>query len=233
MNNGVFIASAAALVIAVSSGSSALATTSSLDPIFVPAVHADETFRYSEVDRLTGAIRHTHTNTTMYRVISNQNGVLSYEREIAGKGKTEFQRDSLGNVNSGQGAKSGVPFFVPRQFLGDAPNPVAVGQSWQVRMPVETSLGFPGTATVSVASIDPAAKHIVLRVSMRGEGDVSDMTPADNTPTRFHTVTNRRATLEISNGIVDSYAVVGDDKQSANQSDPINVHIELTMKRIK
>ncbi len=233
MNYGVFIASSAVLALTLSAGSGVAATTPALDPIFVPAVHADDTLRYSGNDRLSGAIKHTHTSTTTYHIISNQNGVLSYERDISGKGKAEFQRDALGNVTSGQGAGSGVPFFVPRQLLGDAPNPVAAGQTWQVRLPVQTPLGFPGTATVSAVSVDQATKHVVLHVTLRGEGDVSDMTPLDNTPTRFHTVTNRHATIEVSNGIVDSFAVAGDDKQSANGSEPITVHIELTSKRIK
>lgn len=234
MNDHAIVASAAALVLAFGAAGSALATTSpSLDPIFVPAVHAADTLRYAETDRLTGAIKHTHTNTTTYRVVSFQNGVLNYERVIVGKGKTDFQRDPLGNVNSGQGAKPGIPFFVPRQLLGDAPNPVAVGQSWQVPLTTETSLGFPGVATVSVASIDQSTEHIVLHVTMRGEGDVSDMTPADNTPIRFHTVTNRHATIDVSNGIIESYVIAGEDKQSANQSDPISVHVEIAMKRIR
>src|ERR1700734_393285 len=42
------------------------APTSSVDPIFVPAVRIADTLRYAETDRLTGAIKHTHMISTTY-----------------------------------------------------------------------------------------------------------------------------------------------------------------------
>ncbi len=204
-----------------------------LDAILVPAVHADDLLRYDEVDRLTGAVKHTHREKITYRVVSAQNGVLSFQRDIAGKGKMALERDAAGNLAFGGTAKSGVAFFMPRQFLGDPPSPLAAGQTWQVRIPMETALGSPGTATVSVVSLDAGTRHVVLKASLRGEGDVKDMTPGDNTATLFHTSTNRQASIELSNGIIDSFVVAGDDKQSANQATPINVHIEISVKRAK
>jgi hypothetical protein len=224
---------AAALAFVAVGGSSAPAATPVLDALLVPSVHSDDTFRYRAVDRLTGAVVHTHTEEIVYRVLSAKDGDVSFQREIAGKGKAVFERDASGNLTAGPNGKTGIAFFVPRQLLGDPPNPLAVGQSWQVRLARETPLGSPGTASLSVAGIDPASKHVVLRASMLGEGDESQITPGDMTPTRFHTVSKRQATIELSNGIVDSFVVTGDDKQSANGSTPISVHVELSVKRAR
>jgi|GEM_PF-6575703 len=234
MKSWVYFAIAAGIAFIVPAGSGVSATTSPpLDPVLVPAVHADDTLRYEELDRLSGSVHHTHREQITYRVISAQNGVLSFQRDIAGKGKMKLERDAAGNLAFGGTAKSGIAFFVPRQFLGDAPSPLSAGQTWQVRIPMETALGSPGTATVSVVSLDASTRHVVLKASLRGEGDVKDMTPGDNTATLFHTSTNRQASIELSNGIIDSFVVAGDDKQSANQATPINVHIEISVKRAK
>jgi hypothetical protein len=232
MKSWTYIASAIGSVFTLTvAGAVSAATSSPLDPLLVPAVHADETIRYSEEDRLTGAVKHTHAEAITYHVMSNENGILRFQRDISGKGKVVFERDPSGGVDGG--AKPGVVFFLPRQLLGDPPSPLAVGQTWQVRLPVETSLGSPGTASMSVVSIDQSTRHVVLHASLRGEGDSKNMTPGDNTPTTFHTLTNRQATIELSNGIIDSYVVAGDDRQSANGSTPANVHIEIRLKRAK
>ena len=227
------VVSCAAVLAFGAVGSGARAASTALDGLLVPAVHADETFRYNALDRLSGAVVHTHSEQVVYRILSAKDGDVSFQREIPGKGKSVFERDASGNLAVGPNGKSGIAFFVPRQLLGDPPNPLVVGQSWQVRLARETSLGSPGTASLTVASIDQSSKHVVLRASMLGEGDESQMAPGDMTPTRFHTVSKRQATIELTNGIVDSFVVTGDDKQSANGSTPISVHVELSVKRAR
>lgn len=222
---------AIAATIMVSGRASALSPP--LDALLIPVVHPDETFRYSAVDRLSGSVVHSHTQQVVYRVLSSQGGTINFQREILGRGKSVLERDASGNLAAGDITKPAMAFFVPRQFLGDPPSPLAVGQTWPARLSSETALGSPGTASVSVVSIDQASRHVVLQETLHGEGDASQITPGDNTPTRFHTVTNRHARIELSNGIVDSFVVSGEDKQSANGSTPINVHVELSMKRSK
>ncbi|MEA2720442.1 MAG: hypothetical protein QOJ39_2306 [Candidatus Eremiobacteraeota bacterium] len=214
-------------------GGGAAAVTTGLDTLLVPNVHPDETFRYNALDRLSGGVVHSQSRQIVYRVLSAKDGGVSFRREIPGKGNVVLERDASGNLTVGPNGKPGIAFFVPRQFLGDPPNPLAPGQTWQVRLDRETALGSPGTASLSVVSIDPATRHVVLRATMLGEGDENQMTPGDTSPTRFHTVSKRHATIELTNGIVDSFVATGDDKQSANGSTPISVHVELSVKRTK
>ena len=190
-------------------------------------------FRYNEIDRLTGAVRHSHSEQIVYRIKTSQAGTVSFQRDIPGKGTAVFERDASGNLALGENMKPRIAFFLPRQFFGRLPSALTVGQKWQVRLPQETVFGSPGTAAMSVTAVDQQARHIVLHAALRGEGDVSQMAPGDNAPTRFHTTTNRQAVIELTNGIIDSFVVSGDDKQSADGSTPINVHIEISVKRTK
>jgi hypothetical protein len=224
------ITSGATLVLVIgTAGTIAGASPTPLDPLLIPTTQTNETFRYHLEERLSGAVKHVHSEAITYRVLSSESGTLRFEREISGKGKGTFTRDPSGALDG----RLALSFFLPRQILGDPPTPLAVGQTWQVRLPMETFLGSPGTATLSVVSLDAATRHVVLHVALRGEGDARDTTPVDTTPTTFHTTTNRRGTIELTNGIVDSSLIAGDDRQSANQSTPITVHIELSAKRAK
>jgi hypothetical protein len=218
-----------ALLVLGLAGAVAGASPVPLDPLFVPVTQPNDTFRYHLEERLSGAVKHIHSEAISYRVISSESGTVRFEREIAGKGKGTFTRDASGALEG----RPALSFFLPRQIIGDPPTPLSVGQTWQVRLPMETFLGSPGIATMSVVSLDPLAHHVVLHVALRGEGEARDTTPVDTTPTTFHTTTNRRGTIELTNGIVDSSVIAGDDKQSANQSTPITVHIELSAKRSK
>lgn len=60
LKSWVYFAIAAGFALAVPVGGGASATASpALDPMLVPAVHAEDVLRYDEVDRLTGSVKHT------------------------------------------------------------------------------------------------------------------------------------------------------------------------------
>lgn len=224
------VCSAVALTVLFTGSTVAWASADSDDgAVLVPHVTSGQVLQYDETDRLSGAIKHSHHQVVTFRVIDVSPGALTFERTASGKAASTVTVD-FARVAEDQNAAN---FFFPRGFLDGAPTALTVGSSWQARLREESSLGSPGTARFEVVSVDRAAGRVTIRGALKGQGDSTDTTPGDTSPTKFHTATDRTVTVVLTNGVIDTYTVVGDDKQSANGSDPISVHVEMAYRRVK
>jgi hypothetical protein len=195
----------------------------------VPRVAAGQVLRYDETDRLSGAIKHAHHQLVTFRILNASDTSLTFERTATGKPSRTFTVD----FTRAAADENSANFFFPRGFLDGAPGTLATGASWQTRMREESSLGQPGTARFEIVALDRGSGRLTIRGSLRGEGETTDTSPGDTAPTKFRTTTDRTVTVVLTNGIIDSYTVSGDDKQSANGSTPISVHVEMAYRRVK
>ena len=195
----------------------------------VPRVAAGQVLQYDETDRLSGAVKHTHHQIVTFRILNASDSALTFERVIAGKPTKAFTIDFSRPTSDERSAN----FFFPRGFADGAPTEFVAGTSWHTRIPEESSLGQPGTAQFEVVALDRNSGRLTIRGSLKGEGESTDTVPGDTAPAKFRTTTNRKLTVVLTNGIIDTYTVTGDDKQSTNGSTPIAVHIEMAYRRVK
>jgi hypothetical protein len=195
----------------------------------MPRVAVGQVLRYDESDRLSGAIKHTHHQVVTFRILDAADTTLTFER-VAG---TKPPRTLTVDFTRPSADENSANFFFPRNFLDGAPSSLAPGTSWQARIRSESSLGQPGTARFEVISLDRGAGQLTIRGSLKGEGETTDTAPGETAPTKYRTATNRTVTVVLTNGIIDTYTVSGDDKQSANGSTPIAVHIDMAYRRVK
>ena len=195
----------------------------------MPRVTAGQVLRYDETDRLSGAIKHAHHQVITFRVLDASDTAITFERAATGKAPRTFTVDFT-RATPGEDSAN---FFFPRGFLDGAPSALATGVSWQTPIREESSLGQPGIARFEVVSLDRTSGRLTIRGALKGEGENADTTPGDTSPTKFRTTTDRTVTVVLTNGIIDTYTVIGDDKQSANGSTPISVHVEMAYHRVK
>ena len=195
----------------------------------VPRVTVGQVLQYDETDRLSGAVKHAHHKVLTFRIINASDSALTFQRVVAGKPPQTVTVD-FSRPTPDEGSAN---FFFPRGFVDGAPAEFVAGASWHTRIREESSLGQPGTAQFEVVSLDRTSGRLTIRGSLKGEGDSTDTAPGDTEPSKFHTTTSRTVTVVLINGIIDTYTVTGDDKQSANGSTPIAVHVELAYRRVK
>ncbi len=203
--------------------------TSQDSAALMPRVAAGQVLQYEETDRLSGAIKHAHHQVVTFRILDAAETSLTFERAASGKPPRTFTVDFTRTTSDQNSAN----FFFPRGFLDGAPSTLATGVSWRARIHDESSLGQPGTARFEIVSFDRSSERLTIRGSLKGEGESTDTMPGDTAPAKFRTTSNRTVTVVLTNGIIDTYTVSGDDKQSANGSTPISVHVEMAYRRVK
>jgi hypothetical protein len=200
-------------------------TAPAVDPLLVPIVHPNDVFTYSSESRMTPGMN--HRGTAAFRIVASDKSGIRYRREIATH-QAAFFRDDSGAITGDEPV--GLPFFVPQEWLGRHPAVLRAHLQWPIALTAGSVMGSPGTGIMRVVSIDRQTNHLVLYMLLMGKD--KSLPSSDARPvTIADIVTFRAATIELTNGIIESCTITGYDIESAHDAVMGSQQFDTTIKR--
>lgn len=227
MFRGVLRIAAAMLMVPLLAGAAPL----SLDPLLVPVVSPGQTLSYSSVEFIGPPVNEVNRSRSVFRITRNTGGVMHFFG-VFGESRTPYVRGTSGVLlRNDTPAAPIATFFLEQQFVGDPPDPLTPGASWDAQIPGDSWLGPAGIAHLTVMKIDRAARTLVLDLRMNSHGDSSGTSPGISSAVHYHTDSVRTATISLKDGIVQSFDVNGEDHQTASADvslQPVTVRVKAS-----
>jgi hypothetical protein len=201
-------------------------TPAAVDPLLVPIVHPNDVLTYSDEFRMTpGMNQH---GTTAFRIVASDRSGIRYRRDVAAHQATFFRGDA-GAITGDEPV--GLPFFLPQEWLGRHPAVLRAHLQWPIALSAGSVMGSPGTGIMRVVSIDRQTNHLVLYMFILGK-DKSQPGSGARPVTIADIVTFRAATIELTNGIIESCTITGYDIESAHDAVLDSQQFDTTIKRV-